>query len=60
MRKEKIDAIFARFFQLCEENDITIEEFLEIKLQFDSRTYQQLQKLYSVERFKVASPEAGQ
>lgn len=60
MRKEKIDAIFTRFFQLCEENDITIEEFLEIKLQFDSRTYQQLQKLYSVERFKVVSSEAGQ
>lgn len=60
MRKEKIDAIFIRFFQLCEENDITIEEFLEIKLQFDSRTYQQLQRLYSAERFKVVSSEADQ
>ena len=60
MRKEKIDAIFTRFFQLCEENDITIEEFLEIKLQFDSRTYHQLQKLYSAERFKAVSSEAGQ
>lgn len=60
LRKEKIDVIFTRFFQLCEENDITIEEFLEIKSQFDHRTYEQLHKLYSIERFKVASSEAGQ